>query len=59
MKAKTKFLKMYYKLPEIARKELVYNFVIHPMTLNVCCLEIRGDTVKGKKILAMLGFKDD
>lgn len=59
MKAKTKFTKMYYKLPEEARKELVYNFDDEPMTLNVCFLEIKHNTWLGNKILKELGFKDD
>lgn len=59
MKAKTKFKKMYYKLPPESRKELVYDFTHNPMTLNVCWLEIRNDTKIGKTILNKLGFKDD
>jgi hypothetical protein len=58
MKAKTKFLKMYYKLPEQARTELVYDFVDHPMTLNVIAIEIRNKTKLGDKILKRLGFED-
>lgn len=59
MKARTKFLKMYYKLPKEARSELVYDFVNHPMTLNVIALEIRNKTKIGTKILHDLGFFDD
>jgi hypothetical protein len=59
MKAKTKFLKMFYKLPQEARKELVYDFVVNPMTLNVVCLEVRNDTTLGKSILEKLGYRDD
>jgi len=59
MKAKTKFMKMFYKLPEKARRELVYDFTNHPMTLNVCCLEIRNNTKLGDKILSKLGYNDD
>jgi len=60
MKAKTKFLKMFYKLPERARKELVFDaYGINSMTLNVCAIEIRADTKIGKKILIWLGYKDD
>ena len=56
MKAKTQFLKMYYKLPEQARKELVYGYPDHPMTLNVIALEIRNNTKLGTKVLEDLGF---
>ena len=58
MKAKTKFTKMYYKLPIKARTELVYDFVKHPMTLNVCMQEVRCNTQLGKKILERLGYED-
>ena len=59
MKAKTKFMKMFYKLPPKARLELVYGFTKYPMTLNVCCFEIRADTKIGDKILKDLGYKDE
>lgn len=57
--AKTKFMKMFYKMPEKARKELVYDFANHPMTLNVLALEIRNNTELGNKILKKLGFEDE
>lgn len=59
MKAKTKFKKMFYKLPEKARSELVYDFTRRPMSLSVCWLEIMHDTKLGKSILDDLGYKDD
>ena len=60
MKAKTKFLKMFYKLPEKARTELVYNFAVHPMTLSVCALEVKySKSELGKQILKDLGYFDD
>jgi len=59
MKAKTKFMKMYYKLPLEARGELVYDFTKHPMTLVVVKHEIHYDTKMGKRILKKLGYKDD
>ena len=59
MEAKTKFMKMFYKLPEKARRELVYDFTHHPMSLNVCCLEIRNNTKLGKGILERLGYEDE
>ena len=59
MKAKTKFLKFFYKLPKRSRTELVYNYAVQPMTLSLCCLEIRNDTERGRRILKDLGFEDD
>ncbi len=60
MKAKTKFIKMFYKLPEVARKELVFDaYGDRPMSLNVICLEIRNDTKLGKACLHLLGYEDD
>lgn len=60
MKAKTQFLKMYYKLPKEARALLVFNYwETQPMSLNVISEEVRNDTERGKKILADLGFKDE
>ena len=59
MKAKTKFLKMYYKLPKEARKELVYNFAVDPMTLNVVAMEVQHDTELSKIMLKKLGYKDE
>lgn len=59
MKAKTKFLKMYYKLPIKARTELVYDFTKHPMTLGVIYGEVRYNTNMGKDILKKLGYEDD
>lgn len=58
MKAKTQFMKMYYKLPSRARDELVFNFTTNPMTLRVVSLEIRNDTKLGKTILNSLGYED-
>ncbi|GAG84375.1 unnamed protein product [marine sediment metagenome] len=59
MKAKTRFMKMFYKLPEDARSELVFDFIANPMTLNVVAIEVRNDTPLGKKILKILGYEDD
>ncbi len=59
MKAKTKFMKMYYKLPEEARRKVVYlPYGANPMTLDVCSMEIRNDTKLGKAILKGLGYDD-
>jgi len=57
MKPKTKFLKMFYKLPEKARTEVVYDFAGFPMTLSVLALEIRNNTRLGDRILERLGYK--
>jgi len=60
MKPKTRFIKMYYKLPEEARKELVLNaYGDKPMSLNVICFEVRNDTELGKKCLDELGFVEE
>lgn len=59
MKAKTKFTKMFYKLPKKARKDLVYDFTGNPMTLNIVMLEVLNNTKLGKQILNDLGFEDD
>lgn len=58
MKAKTKFMKMYYKLPENARKELVVNYATNPMSLNVVSIEVRNETNLGKGLLSTLGYID-
>ena len=59
MKPKTKFIKMFYKLPEKARRELVLDaYLDQPMTLNVCALEIRNNTKLGKMILKKLGYTE-
>lgn len=60
MKAKTKFLKMYYKMPEECRKELVYApYSLNPMTLNVIAIEVRNNTPLSLLILDNLGYKND
>ena len=60
MKAKTKFLKIYKKLPEDARRLLVYSFAsTYPYSINVIAEEVKKNTKLGKKILEELGFEDD
>ena len=59
MKAKTKFFRMYNKLPDRAKTELVYDFSRNPMTLNVISIEIKYNTNFGKEILKRLGYEDD
>ena len=58
IKAKTKFMEMFDKLPKEARKELVYHYWDNPLSLNVVALEIRMNTKKGSNILNQLGYKD-
>lgn len=58
MKGKTKFLRMYWKLPEKAKRELVYDFTATCFTLSVCMIEITNDTKLGKEILKKLGYDD-
>lgn len=58
VKPKTMFMKMFYKLPQEARKELIFDaYGKNPMTLNVIALEARNDTKLSKKILDKLGYK--
>jgi hypothetical protein len=64
MKAKTKFNKMYWKLPKDARVNLIMyywksNLDKQPYSLNIVFQEIKHDTKMGKKMLKDLGFKDD
>lgn len=56
---KQRFIKMYYKFPKKARKELVYDFAGKIMSLNVCWSEVTNDTKLGKEILKKLGYEDD
>ena len=58
MDAKTKFLRMFNKLPAKARKELVYHYWDNPMSLNVVALEIKMNTKRGESLLRRLGYKD-
>lgn len=59
MKAKEKFIKMFNALPEKARVELVYNYAVEPMSMNVIYGEIIHDTKIGKLALKRLGYKGD
>ena len=51
------FMKMFYKLPEQARREFVYDYPNNPMTLNVIALEVRNDTKLSQQILKRLGYE--
>jgi hypothetical protein len=59
MKARTKFLKMYYKLPTKARVELVKDFSFNPVALSVIATEVIGKTKLGDKHIKELGYEDD
>jgi len=60
MKNKTKFTKMFKKLPEEARRSLVLNaYGGKPMSLNVIYWEVKADTELGKKCLIELGYEKD
>ena len=60
MKAKTKFLKMYYKLPKEAKIELIYDaYRICPMSMAVVAMEVKHDTQLSKEILKKLGYEDN
>jgi hypothetical protein len=59
VKAKTKFMKMYYKLPTEARLLIWDPYGATPMTLSIIRLEIAKDTKLGRELLKDLGFKDD
>lgn len=60
MKPKTKFIKMFKKLPEKARKELVLSpYGMNPMSLNVVCIEVKNNTYLGSKCLSALGYEED
>jgi hypothetical protein len=52
-------MKMYYKLPERARTELIYGYPNHPMTLKVVEMEVYKNTNLGQTILHNLGYEDD
>jgi len=56
---KTKFIKMFKKLPEKARRELVLNaYSNKPLSLNIVYLEVKNNTELGKKCLIELGYED-
>ena len=59
MKAKTQFLKMYYKLPKKSR-ELIWYFQNgkHIYNLNFIALEVKANTKLSLEILEDMGFKD-
>lgn len=55
---------MFYKLPEVARRELVLNaYEIEeskrPASLNVVALEVRAETKLSKRWLKQLGYEDE
>ena len=59
MKPRTRFMRMFDKLPVSARKDLVFNaYGDNPMSLNVIYMEVRWNTELGKLCLSALGYKD-
>ena len=59
MRARTKFFKMYYKLPLEARRSLIMQYEGRPYSLTVIALEVRGKTNMSKRFLNELGYKDE
>ena len=59
MKAKTQFLKMYYKLPKKSRN-LIWYFQNGKdiYSLNVIATEVKADTFLSRAILNDMGFED-
>jgi hypothetical protein len=60
MKARTKFMKMFDKLPYSARQDLVLNpYGDKPMSLNVVYWEVKATTPLSYKLLKAMGYNDD
>ena len=59
MKPKTKFKKMYYKMPKKARTRLVIYHRDRPYSLAVCELEVDAGTKLGDEFLGELGYLDN
>ena len=59
MKAKTQFIKIFNKIPEKARREMVFKpHGDKPMSLAVIYFEVKMNTKHGKRCLIEMGFKD-
>jgi hypothetical protein len=52
-------MKMFHKLPDKAKIELVFDYPNNPMTLNVVAMEVQYRTKLSKRILERLGYKDE
>lgn len=59
MKAKTKFLEMFNKLPEESRLLIQDAYGLHPRTLHVIACEVEADTKLGNQLLKKLGYESD
>lgn len=63
MNAKTRFLKMYSKLPENARRLLIYmdytKRTPEPYSMYVVSIEVRNNTELSKRLLVDLGYVDE
>ncbi len=58
MQPRTRFLKMYHKLPDKAKENTIYLWPEHPITARVAELEIFCRTRMGDKVLESLGYKE-
>ena len=59
MNAKTKFMKFYDKLPEQAKRDLVWKpYDQNPMSIGIMYFEIKHGK-HSKELLEEMGFKDD
>ena len=60
MKPRTKFMRMFEKLPDKAKIELVFNaYGDNPMSLSVIYWEVKCDTPIGKLCLLALGYEEE
>ena len=58
MKTKTKFLKWCNVLSDNGKFNLLNPYRANPMSMNVCIMEVKHDTILGDKILEEMGFSD-
>ena len=60
MKATTKFIKLYYKIPLKSRDDIVFKpYGKSPRNLKVIMLEVMHNTPLSEEILKTMGFEDD
>ena len=58
MKPKTRFTKVYYKLPEKARRRWQIVYDNKPYSANVVFFEVRSDTELGREFLKSLRYEE-
>ncbi len=58
MEPRTRFMKMYYKLPDEAKDNTIYLWPEHPITARIAELEISQRTKMGDEILKYLGYEE-